>query len=191
MLSNTALAFDNYAEVTQDSKIVQALDLLQHHSDDSRQTLNTILGDNLTQKPIKVMFYNLSQMNVAYANYDALTCKHKSGSIYILINKIHKDAPVEALACLLSHEVLHQDDLSSYQEEVQAWTKEATTWVSLKKVYNNLNSSELNTYPLVRRLNSIEKMYVKANYATTEISKEIHSNLGYQNLAEYSPGYGI
>ena len=190
MLSNTAQAFDNYAEITQNSKIAQVLDLLKNHNDASRQTLNIILGDNLTQKPIKVMFYDLSQMNVAYDNYDALTCKHKSGSLYILINKIHKDAPVEALACLLSHEVLHQDDQSSYQEEVQAWTKEATTWISMKKVYN-LKSSELSTYPLVKRLNYIEKMYVNANYSTIEISKEVHSNAGYQNLAEYSPGYGI
>jgi len=190
-LSGVAYAGSEYAEVSNNAKIGQALDILKTHNDATRQTLNVILRNNLTNKPIKIMFYDLSLMNAAYAEYDALACKHTSGSLYILINTIHQNSPAEAIACLLSHEVHHQDDVSSYQEEIQAWTAEATTWMSLKKADSKLNDSNLNKYPLVKRLNSIEKMYTKANFTATLISEEVHTNSGYRGLAEYSPGFGI
>jgi hypothetical protein len=182
-----AFAMDDYSEITQDHKIQQVLDLLKNHNDSTRETLSILMGNNLSKRPVKVMFYDLSQMNAAYANYDALTCKHTSGTLYIFINTIHRDAPISALACLLSHEALHQDDSSSYQEEVQAWTMEAKTWMSMKQVGYRADSS----YPLVKRLNTIEKMYAGANYLPTLISQEVHSNAGYRGLAECSPGYGI
>jgi hypothetical protein len=187
LLPCKAFAMDDYSAITQDSKIQQVLDLMKHHSDGTRETLNTLMGDNLSKRPVKVMFYDLSLLNSAYANYDALTCKHKSGTLYIFINSIHKNASIEAIACLLSHEALHQDDNSSYQEEIAAWTKEATTWSSFKTCEMHLDSSDA----LVKRLNAIEKMYVSSNYHSTEISREVHGNAGYSGLAEYSPGYGI
>lgn len=191
MLSSKVFALSDYSEISDNAKIQQTLELLSTHSAETKQTLSTITGDNLTQKPIKIMFYDLSKMNVAYANYDALTCKHKSGSLYILINNKHQNAPTEALACLLSHEVTHQDDLSSYEEEVHAWTTEAIIWISLKNSDKKLNNSELNNNDLVKRLNTIEKMYISAGYSTIEISKEVHANVGYRGLSEFSPGYGI
>lgn len=187
ILPTRAIAMEDYSAITNDSKIQQTLDLLSNHSDDTRETLNIIKGNNLTQKPIRIMFFNLSRMNVAYAKYDALTCKHKSGTLYIFINTIHRNAPIEALACLLSHETLHQDDESSYQEEVQAWTMEAKTWISLKNAGIKVDNSNA----LVKRLNTIEKMYVSANHLPTLISQEVHTNAGYRGLAEYSPGFGI
>lgn len=191
MFSSKVAASEKYSEITDNYQLQQVLTLLQNHNADTRETLEIIEGKNLTQKPINIMFFNLSQINTAYANYDALACKHRNGSLYILINKIHKNAPLEALASLLSHEVLHQDDENSYQEETMAWTREAKTWISFKKADKDLYNPKLNEYPLVTRLNLIEKMYVKASYSTGEISKEVHSNVGYRGLAEYSPGYGL
>lgn len=187
LCSSKAIALDDYTQITQDYKLQQVLNLLKNHSDETRETLNIIKGNNMSNKPIKVMFFNLSRMNIAYEKYDALTCKHKNGTLYIFINSIHRNAPIEALACLLSHETLHQDDESSYQEEVAAWTMEAKTWMSLKKAGIKVD----NTNSLVKRLNTIEKMYVNANYLPTMISQEVRENAGYKGLAEYSPGYGI
>lgn len=185
--SSKAIAMDDYTQITQDYKLQQVLSLLKNHSDETRETLNIILGNNLSNRPIKIMFYNLSRMNIAYEKYDALTCKHKNGTLYIFINSIHRNAPIEALACLLAHETLHQDDESSYQEEVTAWTMEAKTWLSFKKAGIKVD----NTHSLVKRLNTIEKMYVNANYLPTLIAQEVRGNAGYRGLSEYSPGYGI
>jgi len=186
-----AAAYD-YSAVTSAPEIIKALDLLKNHNKATEKTFNTIFGDNLTQKPITIRFYDLSQMNFTYRKYDALTCIHKkSGRLFIFINTVHKGAPAEAIASLLSHEVIHQDAQSSYQEEVAAWTAEATTWKSFKEAYPELNKDSLNKYPLVERLNTLEKMYVKANYTTALISKEVYANAGYKGLPEYSPGFGI
>ncbi len=186
-----ALDQSNYLAVTHDQKIKQVLNLLKTHNQDTKKTLNTILGDNLTQKPIQIMFFDLSQLNISYENFDALTCKDKSGNLYILINKIHKNAPVEALASLLSHEVIHQDDQSSYEEEIKAWAIEAKTWHSFQETNPKLRNPELNKYALVKRMNTIEKMYVSANDSTILIAQEVHANSGYKGLPEYSSGFGI
>ncbi len=87
-----AIAMDDYTQITQDYKLQQVLSLLKNHSDETRETLNIILGNNLSNRPIKIMFYNLSRMNIAYEKYDALTCKHKNGTLYIFINSIHRNA---------------------------------------------------------------------------------------------------
>lgn len=179
LISCKALAIQDFSQVSQDPKIQQTLTLLKKHKE-TRQTFRGIMGDNLTGKPIKIMFYDLSAMDEAYKRYDALTCKHKSGTLYIFINTIHRDAPIEAIACLLVHETMHQDDYISQEEEVQAWTAEAKAWAVLKKNHKEAD----NNIPLIKRLNSIEKMYKDAGCTSKIISEEIYKNIAYKHLPE-------
>lgn len=86
-----------------------------------------ILGNNLTGEPIKVEFKDLGEIGKEYSGFDALGWK-KGNKLYIFINQKHKTAPPGALAALLSHEALHQDEYNSLAEETYAWTMEASVW---------------------------------------------------------------
>ena len=173
----------NYSKVTKDDTVIQALDMMQGPlSNFSREA---ILGNNLTNHPIKIEFKNLSEMGEAYANFDALGWK-KKGKLYIFINPKHKDAPKEALAALLSHEALHQDELNSINEETYAWTLEAAVWTQFCDDNPSLTTI---SHPLATRENIIKKLFEKGDYTDTYIRKSIISNPGYQNLPSRSPGF--
>lgn len=180
---------DVYSDVTTNQKLLNTLHVLKTHDDISRRVLNVIAGDNLSRKPIKIMFYDLSRMGYDFAKMDAVACKRRnSDRIYILINSVHKNAPVEALASLLSHETIHQDDDSSIKEEITGWTNEATSWIS----YNGTNSSlKNNKCALVKRLNTLAGMYISAGNTTEKISEAIYSNIGYASLPQHSDGFGM
>jgi hypothetical protein len=79
------------------------------------------LGENLSKRPIKIMFKDLSEISPIYANFDALGWKEKDGQLFIFINKKHCLAPKEALASILCHEAIHQDEFSSIEEETYGW----------------------------------------------------------------------
>ena len=134
---------------------------------------------------------DLSQVDLKSRNFDALHCTDAFGQFYILINIKHKNAPAEAIASLLSHEVIHQNPSSSIEEETVAWANEAISWIYFKKQNPELNNFDPNRYPLVRRLNRIEKMYKDAGYTAKEIKLSVASNPGYKNLPQYSKGFGI
>lgn len=191
--SSSAFADENaYSDITTDQKIINTLNTLKIHSSQTKQTLNIIMGDNLSNKPMKVMFYDFSMLGSSFENMDAVACKKRnSDRIFILINNIHQNAPVEALASLLTHETLHQDDVSSIEEETTGWTNEAKTWVSFKQTNSRLNNIDSESCPLVKRLNTLSEMYSAANNTSEKIAKSVRSNEGYSSLAEYSPGYGI
>ena len=177
-----------YTEVSSNSKIVSTLNVLKNHNATSHNVLKTILGDNLTHKPIKIMFYNLSSMGFEFEKMDAVACKKRnSDRIYILINDIHKNAPPEALASILSHETIHQDDESSLAEEVTGWTNEAKSWLFYTRTNPNLKYQDC---ALVRRLNTLADLYAKAGYTSEKIADTIYSNLGYASLPQYSQGFG-
>lgn len=190
-MTNTAFASEkyNYSEVTGNSKIIETLELLDKTN--NQEVLAPIFGENQTNIPIKIMFRDLAQISYDCRNYDALTCVDRNGKLYILINIKHKDAPIEAIACLLSHEVIHQDTISSINEETQGWLNEAKTWIIMKKLNPELNNINPDNCALVKRLNKIEEMYVNANYTTEIIQQVVMSNYGYQNLSMHSPGFGI
>ena len=104
----------SYKKITKDERIINALEAMRGGlSDNSREA---ILGNNLTGKPMKVEFRNLSLLNPKYTDFDALGWKNK-GQLYIYVNEKHQNAPKEALAALLSHEALHQDEINSLNEE--------------------------------------------------------------------------
>ena len=144
-----------------------------------------ILGYNVTQYPIKIMFKDLSELNESYKTFDALGWKRK-GKLYIYINPKHQYAPPGALAALLAHEAIHQDEYNSLSEETYAWTMEAVVWNEILKQYpesNNLESA------LVTRENILKQLLQKGNYTNKYIRKTVYANQGYKNLPLTSPGF--
>jgi len=179
---NIAL-YKKYKNITEDINLIQAIELLENTS--GRYSKEAIFGKNLTEKPIKVEFLNLSSINPIYANFDALGWKKKK-RLYIYINENHKDAPIEALCALLAHEALHQDEQNSLNEETYAWTLEAAVWTQLSE--DNPAIEEI-SHPLVERENIIKKLFIRGDYSSKYIHKFVVTNKGYQNLPEKSPGF--
>ena len=172
-----------YRRVTKDENIAVALDMMKDTNADFSRT--AILGYNLTKRPVKVMFKDLSKIDEKYASFDALGWK-KSSKLYIYINECHEDAPPAALAALLSHEALHQDEYNSLNEETYAWTMEAIVWTEILKRYpesNNLESA------LVTRENVLKQLLEKGNHTNKYIKKTVFANEGYKNLPLTSPGF--
>ena len=95
-----------YKDVGKDEVFYVALDMLK--DTEGMFSRNAILGNNLSGKPVRIEFRNLSEINAEYATFDALGWK-KGKKLYIYINTKHKNAPAGAIAALLAHEALHQD----------------------------------------------------------------------------------
>lgn len=173
----------NYKDIGKDEVFYVALDMLK--DTEGMFSRNAILGNNLSQKPMKIEFRDLSKINSDYATFDALGWK-KGKNLYIYINQKHKDAPAGALAALLSHEALHQDEFNSLAEETYAWTMEATVWDEILKIYPESN---VESEPLVVRENTLKKLLEKGNYTNKYIKKSVMQNSGYKDLPTYSPGF--
>lgn len=172
-----------YKGVTKDENVMNALELLKDGLGDYSR--KAIMGNNLTGKPMMVQFSNLATFSQAYANFDALGWQ-KKGRLYIYINEKHADAPIPALAAVLAHEALHQDDFNSLNEETYAWTMEAAVWTQLSEKNPKYNDS---MHPLVVRENTLKKLFIRGNYTSKYIRKIVYSNPGYSNLPSRSPGY--
>jgi len=172
-----------YKDVGKDEVFYVALDMLK--DTEGMFSRNAILGNNLSQKPVKIEFRDLGQINEQYATFDALGWK-KGKNLYIYINNKHKDAPAGAIAALLSHEALHQDEFNSLAEETYAWTMEAFVWDEILKIYPESNQEE---HALVKRENTLKKLLEKGNYTNKYIKKAVMQNEGYKNLPSYSPGF--
>ena len=172
-----------YKDVGKDEVFYVALDMLK--DTEGMFSRNAILGNNLSQRPVKIEFKNLSEINQDYATFDALGWK-KGKNLYIYINSKHKAAPAGAIAALLAHEALHQDEYNSLAEETYAWTMEAFVWNDILKLYPESNQE---SYPLVVRENTLKKLLEKGNYTNRYIKKAVLQNSGYKNLPSYSPGF--
>lgn len=174
---------NEYKNVSDEQIFHVALDMLKGTSGDYSR--KAILGYNVTQTPVKVMFKDLSELNEAYATFDAVGWK-KKGKLYIYINPKHEYAPPGALAALLAHEAIHQDEYNSLSEETYAWTLEAIVWTEILKMYpesNNLDSA------LVTRENILKQLLEKGNHTNKYIKKTVFANEGYKNLPLTSPGF--
>lgn len=182
-LNDEERLLSKYKKCTEERVVIDALELLDGTAGEFSK--EAILGNNLSEKPVRVEFANLANFNPTYANYDALGWKKKN-RLYIYINQKHKDAPKEALAAVLAHEAVHQDELNSLNEETYAWTLEAVVWAQLIEANPEVAKS---SHPLVDRQNLINKLFVKGNYTDEYIRKSVVSNLGYQNLPTRSPGF--
>ena len=184
----SSFAFDDdlykkYKNVSEEANIIKAIELLENTT--GKYSKDAILGKNLTGKPIKIEFTDLSTINPIYTNFDALGWKNKK-RLTIHINQNHKDAPVEALAALLSHEAIHQDEQNSLNEETYAWTLEAAVWTQLTEDNPEL---EQISHPLVERENVIKKLFIRGNYTSKYIHNFVIGNKGYKNLPERSNGF--
>lgn len=189
----SAFAEENdYTDITSNQKIINTLNTLKNHNSQTQETLNIILGDNLSRQQIKIMFYDFAALGSAFEDMDAVACKKRgSDRIYILINNIHQDAPVEAIASILTHETIHQDDISSLEEETTGWTNEAKAWISYKETNAKLNNINSENSPLVKRLNTLAEMYLTSHNTSEKIEKSVSTNRGYSLLAKASPGFGM
>lgn len=174
---------NTYKCVGKDEIFYVALDMLKGTNGEFSRT--AILGNNLTQRPVRVEFKDLSTINKDYANYDALGWK-RGKNLYIYISQKHTTSPAIAIAALLSHEALHQDEYNSLSEETYAWTMEAAVWCELLELNPDY---ELGLDSLVQRENTLKKIFEKGSYTDKYIKKTVYSNKGYQNLPETSPGF--
>ena len=174
---------DEYKDVSDEQIFHVALDMLKGTSGDFSR--KAILGYNVTQYPVKVMFKDLTEINEAYSTFDAIGWK-KRGKLYIYINPKHEYAPPGALAALLAHEAIHQDEYNSLSEETYAWTMEAVVWTEILKLYPESNNLEA---PLVTRENILKQLLEKGNYTNKYIKKTVFANSGYKNLPLTSPGF--
>jgi hypothetical protein len=102
----------------------------------------------------------LASLNKSYANFDAVGWKKKK-KLFIYINPKHQTAPPAAIAALLSHEALHQDEYNSLSEETFAWTMEAVVWTDLADVYPECN---VESNALVKRENTLKKLFEKGGH---------------------------
>lgn len=175
--------YDEYKTVTNEQLIMVALDMLKGTDGDFSR--KAILGYNLSGYPIKIEFKNLSSVNKAYANFDAVGWKKKK-KLFIYINPKHQTAPPAALAALLSHEALHQDEYNSLSEETYAWTMEAVVWKDLAAIYPECN---VESDSLVKRENTLKKLFEKGGNSPKYIKKAVYQNKGYQGLPITSPGF--
>ena len=163
---------DEYKNVSDEQIFHVALDMLKGTSGDFSR--KAILGYNVTQYPVKVMFKDLSEINEAYSTFDAIGWK-KKGKLYIYINPKHEYAPPGAIAALLAHEAIHQDEYNSLSEETYAWTMEAVVWTEILKMFpesNNLESA------LVTRENILKQLLEKGNHTNKYIKKTVYANEG-------------
>ena len=172
-----------YKSVGKDEIFYVALDMLRGTNGEFSR--NAILGNNLSGRPVKIEFRDLGTINPDYAKFDALGWK-KNKQLFIFINPRHKDAPPGALAALLSHEALHQDEFNSLAEETYAWTMEASVWYEISKLYPESNDE---LHPLVVRENTLKKLFERGGYSNKYIKKTVMSNEGYKNLPSTSPGF--
>ena len=171
-----------YEDVGKDEVFYVALDMLKDTQ--GMFSRNAILGNNLSRKPVKIEFRDLGQINKEYTTYDALGWK-KGRKLYIFISNRHKDAPAGALAALLAHEALHQDEFNSLAEETYAWTMEAFVWDDILKIYPESDQE----HPLVVRENKLKKLLEKGNHTSKYLKKAVMKNPGYKNLPSFSPGF--
>ena len=172
-----------YKNISKLQIIHVALDMMKDTTADYSR--KAIMGFNLTQEPIKIEFKDLSELNPSYANFDAVGWK-KRNKLYIYINPKHEEAPPAALAALLSHEALHQDEFNSLSEETYAWTMEANVWYEMLKRFPESNNLES---PLVMRENILKQLLEKGNFTNKYIKKTVYSNKGYKDLPLTSPGF--
>ena len=164
---NSAFAA-NVNGYSQDAKIRSALNLLNEN--------NAVeVFDNLDYQKVQIMFHDFTMISFSYSKHYAM--KAVSGNKnYILINSRYKNAPVEAIACLIVHESFHKLSKATFEEEVTATTQEAIYWMRLgnKNKYNDDD-------PVVVRLNNLSSLYAASGGQSNLIRDRIANSSFYQS----------
>ena len=175
--SQTHYTMNAYLRCTRDDSILKAFTLMGDGYGESSL-------DRIVNKPMRVIFKDLGTMHKSLKNYDALSWISNQGEQVIFVNEKHRAAPPEALAALIAHEALHDDEYNSLNEEVQSWRHEAVVWMELKVKNPKLSEIRPGEVPLVDRENRIEAEYKKGN-----LERFVRSSPGYRKLPETSPGF--
>ncbi len=166
-----------FYRITRDQPLVEALQWIEHSSaKNSLQILQT--------RPVRILFKNMRELGHGYKDYDALAYISNEGQLLLFINEKHRQAPPQALAALMSHELLHNDTENSIQEEVIAWQQEGQTWQEMLQQCPELQKIPLRQHPLVDRLNAI-----MALQQHQQLEKTVQTHMAYQTLPPHSPGY--
>ena len=168
VLSFNQVQASNYNKISDDSKVIAALGVLESVN---AQDVITRLEKSAT----KVIFYDLSLMDYSYAKHYAVSSTDENGNNYILINERFRNSSKEAIACLIAHESVHQLSQATLDEEVRATTTEAQTWL---KVRNSSTSTVTND--LTNRLNKLAMMYQTSTPNKNLIEDSIANNSFYQ-----------
>src|SRR5574344_2392585 len=145
----SAASMNKYSD---NSKIISALEVLQTINENDVFT-------RLDRGSIKIMFYDLSLIDFSYAKHYAVSSTDENGNNFILINERYQGAPKEAIASLIAHESVHVLPVATMQEEIQATTVEARTWLMLRA---NVSSST-STNELVLRENRLVSRYLASS----------------------------
>src|SRR5574344_893658 len=174
------IAYAQYSNLTDSPTIRSAIELIANSG--STDVIEELQGKNSSHQPVKIIFYYLAGLNPRFANVHAVATSDNNGRQYILINSKHRNAPPEALACLITHEITHQLKVASREEELRAWTRETELWIRLNKLRPDIATDPKISGELVDRLRRLETLYVKANNSNTLINYEISNNSYYQNL---------
>jgi hypothetical protein len=176
--SQTHYTMTSFLRCTRENAIMKAFYLMKECQ--GERSLRQIV-----HKPIRVVFKNMAEINKSLKNYDALSWMSNRGEHVIFVNEKHRSAPPEALAALLSHEAMHDDEFNSLNEEVESWKFEAEVWMELKAKNPTLPQIPKGINALVDRENRLEN---ELRQGTLE--KFVRSSPGYKGLPEDSPGFG-
>ncbi|MEM0950707.1 MAG: hypothetical protein AAGI66_01015 [Cyanobacteria bacterium P01_H01_bin.74] len=175
--ANTQPNYDiqQLARSARERPLLKAL-MIMHHVPQAQGALSHIVST-----PVRLVFKNMETLNKGLKNYDAISWLSPAGEQFVFINEIHKTAPPEALAALISHEAMHSDRHNSVAEEIAGWQTEATVWQILLKAKPNLKTC---TNRLCERQNGILEGYTAGN-----LDELVRNNPGYRGLPAHSPGY--
>jgi hypothetical protein len=164
--------------ITRDAPLIQAIQSLWRSGEHA--CVNALLG-----KPVKLVIKPLETLDPSLKNYDALSWISPQGEQFIFVSERHRNAPPPALAALIGHEVLHEDEQNSVAEEISGWTMEAQLWHRMKAFYPGIEtSSNATNSPLVTRLNQLDTMWQQGTLAAF-----VRQHPAYRKLGQTSPGF--
>lgn len=173
IIFSAAAQASDFSKITTNDKLVSALSKLELAG--QSEVISVLNGSNSTGKPIRVMFRDLSIYGQNKS--EAVTMKTNNGGMIIFISNKHADSSPEAVACLIAHESVHEAGTNTVEEEIKAWSVEASTWLNLTAQNPSLKSDGTK---LTKRLNYIAGLQLQDG--STSISKLIANNGVYKNL---------
>jgi hypothetical protein len=163
-------------QLTRDTALIKAVQALWRSGE--IDCVNALIA-----RPVRLVLKPLQTLDPMLKNYDAVSWISPDGQQYVFVNQKHQYAPPAALAALIGHEMLHDDEANSVQEEIFSWTMEAHLWHQLKQFYPQA-AKQIHA-PLVQRLNTLE-----ADWQAGILANRVRKNPGYKALPETSVGFG-
>lgn len=166
-----------YKKISKNMAIIYALESIK--TSPAKTVYRRIMGINQTQKPLKIEFKNLADINKIYTNSEAVG-KMKWGRGHVYINDKHKKAPAEILAVSIAGMSVHTDKKNSVNEETYAWATEAVLWEYFSKLNPEIKNYEST---LTEREEALKELYLKsprdAKYIVNTVRKN-NAHIKYQ-----------